>query len=269
MLTSEKIIYLQIPKTATTQITKALCLYDQSSELRIRHDFLDKKPIDKLVFASIRSPWSWYVSYWSFCCMKRGVTFQKTTRYPKLNRYLSKVVGVSPDRIPLYKDRIQRAQEWRPLYADWRQPELFREWLTKLLFEDHGRNLEKGFGTDAVSKVVGVPTYLLLRYSAERDVWKVKRQDLKNYHDILDFYEKNSTIDRFIKVEHLESDLASVLSSLGYITDVKDLKRLGKSNKSQHYTDRYYYDQFTLDLVRQRDKLIIDRFGYEPPQLET
>ena len=48
-------------------------------------------------------------------------------------------------------------------------------------------------------------------------------------------------------------------------SDILSWPRTNPSSKRRGL--EYYYDAETIDLVYQRDRLIVEKFGYEPPRL--
>ena len=69
-----------------------------------------------------------------------------------------------------------------------------------------------------------------------------------------------------IKMENLVPNFLGVLEKHNInLTDsaTTKLKEKKKSNTSKHLNYREYYDEECIELVRQKDRLIIDLFKYE------
>jgi hypothetical protein len=71
MFVSDKLIYLQMQKTASTHIAKTLAAV-VGGEQFVQHQHLAIDPDGRLVVASIRNPFSWYVSLWAYGCRGGG-----------------------------------------------------------------------------------------------------------------------------------------------------------------------------------------------------
>src|SRR5881394_2338445 len=80
MFVSEKLAYLQMEKTASTHIAKVMAQIVGGEQL-VQHIHLTRDPFDarlpvdvsnRLVVASIRNPWSWYLSLWAYGCRGGG-----------------------------------------------------------------------------------------------------------------------------------------------------------------------------------------------------
>ena len=87
------------------------------------------------------------------------------------------------------------------------------------------------------------------------------------------FEKSNCFIDYFIRNEHLEADLFSTLEAIGYRIPEKkkqDLTLSPKTNiSSRSGTVGDYYDSDLIRMVADREKLLIDKFDYELPELAT
>jgi hypothetical protein len=76
-------------------------------------------------------------------------------------------------------------------------------------------------------------------------------------------------IDHFIRNERLESDLLDALQSMK--VEIPDgvaagmMSRPRTNTSSKRHGPEYYYDAETEKLVGDRDRLIVDKFGYLAP----
>ncbi|MHA1108411.1 MAG: hypothetical protein ACTSQV_04755, partial [Alphaproteobacteria bacterium] len=80
-------------------------------------------------------------------------------------------------------------------------------------------------------------------------------------------YNEYGIVDRFIKMEHLEHDLSSILQDLKIDFDRDIFISKSKTNTSKHHKASFYYDAETIALVNQQDQLLISAFNYETPSL--
>jgi len=74
--------------------------------------------------------------------------------------------------------------------------------------------------------------------------------------------------DFFCRVECLEQDLIAGLERSGLPLDDRQtnlLLGMQRVNTSEHGNSTSYYDEELIELVRKRDRLIIEKFGYEYP----
>lgn len=70
MFVNDSFFYLQMQKTGCTRIAEILLDVVGGEQLNPKHTTVVKP--DRPVIGSIRSPWAWYVSLWSFGCQGEG-----------------------------------------------------------------------------------------------------------------------------------------------------------------------------------------------------
>lgn len=75
MIEADSFIYPQMQKTGCTRIGEILIELCGGQSVGRKHGTIAEKP-DKLVIGSIRNPWAWYVSLWSFGCEGKGMIRQ-------------------------------------------------------------------------------------------------------------------------------------------------------------------------------------------------
>ncbi len=110
MIEYGRFIYLDVQRTGSTHV---IALLEQVCEeplvLRRRHGPISKRPLHllrphKLTFATVRNPWDWYVSLWSFGAGKKSA----------MRRWL---------RASLPRNEVQAFYDTRDPFAS------FRRWL--------------------------------------------------------------------------------------------------------------------------------------------
>lgn len=91
---------------------------------------------------------------------------------------------------------------------------------------------------------------------------------LLDFSNLVQFEQENCYINNFIKCETLKHDVCTLIEKERSLT--KDERALilspEKTNASKRpLTLKDYYDDECLNLIGERDKLIIDKFGYTQP----
>lgn len=278
MFVSERLIYLQLQKTGCTHITKLLrtCV---GGEERGKHSRLHWETGGRFVLGSIRNPWSWYLSLWAYGCAGGGGFRKRTSiRSWRLSYHLSRLpkqLGVTP--LPVAETLTSMARNvtkptdrWRRVYADSDDPGCFREWLA-MVFDSRRRfDFGEGFGYSPVSSYAGLLTYRYVRLfwrslgplfgpDAPKDLVALRQLD-----------EEQNVLDHAVRTEHLEADLLTALAAAGEDLDgqqraIVERGRASKTNASSHRDLAYYYDAECLARIAERERFIIDRYGYAPP----
>lgn len=286
MLISDKLIYLELPKTACSHIRDLLQLLI-GGEIIGKHNrppnYLLQKN-DKFIVGSIRNPWDWYVSLWAFGCDGKGSLYSRLTS-KKLNKKglisFKELNTINAFSLPIFVRIIlenyrKNINLYKEIYSDSKNPQKFRQWL-KLILEltsDTKFYLGDGYPFSSISTFAGFYTYYYIRLFAENfaDVY-TKR--FENTEELRKFDQDNNILHDVIRVEALESDLVKIINKIGYNVDWSDLELISTfkpnwhSNKnsktnssSRNKKYQYYYDSESIELVSRREKFMIQKYGY-------
>lgn len=256
MVIADRLVYLELQKTGCTHI-RTLLQQLVGGELVGRHNRAPRTLLDgqRLLIGSIRNPWDWYVSLWSYGCDRRGSLFARTTRTPAAQRWWALLPGQGPS--------------WADTYADSRDPRRFRQWLQLV----HGRRtmaaIGEGYARSPVSQVAGLLTYRFLKLFCTHKGQARALRHCTSLQAIERFAARRCFIDAFIRTETLEADLLRILQAHGVVPDAQrwlELSNRPPTNPSSRSgSTGHYYDAASLALVAERDQMIIRRFHYTPP----
>jgi len=269
MFINDKLIYLQLQKTASTHI--ALLLDSRLPGKQVgKHGPLTRDPGGRMVVGSVRNPWNWYVSLWAFGCQQRGAIRNRlVASFPANLTHILRRNSIHPGRWlqSVRQLRLQahkNAALWQSLYASSDDPELFREWLRNM-FTGKGKSLQPGeYPFLPMNRIAGLMTFRFLRLFIDDGVWRNRASDIKTLADIRALFEQHCIVDEFIRTESIERDIARLLTGLGVDVNEEDLQT-AKANTSRRRDVNYYYDAESIELVREQEQFIIGHFGYEPP----
>lgn len=266
MFVSDRLIYLQLQKTACTHIEKVLQTHLDGKQIG-KHGPLTFDPGNRLILGSIRNPFDWYVSLWSYGCQRRGYIHSALTQSSSdlVRRHLRER-GRNPRRWPEMLNFLRRAIRHDPapyadFYADANDPARFQGWLAHILAKPYRPYLQDGYPQYAIDDQIGLMTYRFMRLFVDHAEW-MKRNRLSTAKEVAELHRRASICSTFIRMENLEEDLAKVLTQIGIAKTPDDLKT-EKINTSSHRPYAEYYDDQATQLVRQRDALILDTFGYD------
>lgn len=282
MFVSEKFLYIELPKTACSQIRDFLKHLAGGENIgkhnRPSQDLLDS---ERAVIGSIRNPWDWYVSLWAFGCDSKGVLHKRlTSRKLRGNSLLgSHASAMRPYSVLpfLLNNLLKPCGDWERLYSDSKDPVLFREWLCKLLDTRSGTKytLGDGYAFSPLSSYAGLYTFYYLQLFLQNDL-DLFGDKVENLEKLKSLDEENNVLDYVISVENLESDLIKTLSKIGFEFDKKDIVNELRTFKPSWHKDkgtltnsssrvrdyRYYYDSDTTELVHNLEKHIVLKYGY-------
>lgn len=266
MFVSKKLVYLQMQKTGSTHVTKVL-KDNLKGKTRERHEQLEDYDAfrDRPIISSVRNPWDWYVSLWSFGCSGSGGFHKYLVANPWSEvRHAFKYRQAGPVATALARvvTQVGRRPDWAALYSDVKNEANFRVWL-KLVLGAEGRHIAKeAYAASPVKDVIGFMTYRFLALTTAYDKWNEEGRRARTYPELSAFADHNTVTTRILRMESLNEELLDLLTSLGKKITMEDLEAIGKTNASSHRKYDTYYDDETYNLVAARDRFIIERYGY-------
>lgn len=263
------LLYIQMQKTGCTHITRLLGRLFRGREIG-KHVAASPRQIvaTPLRISSIRNPWAWYVSLWTFGVQGDGVLHHRLTNR-SLRRPLTECLR-HPARFPrpFLTENRRDVAAWRQVYTDANDVDAFRAWLRMVLDPVNASFLGEGYGELAVTPPCGYMThrYLSLCCRSPRDLERSGR--FSSFADLSDFDRERCYIDFFIRQESLEEGLCEAVGRVRPLTTsdrsiIDSGQHTNTSQRTRPVGD--YYDDALQALVGQRDRLIVEKFGYHPP----
>lgn len=265
MIVSESFVYLELHKTGCTHTRNILMQLESIKTKEIgKHNAIDELPkamqqgiAGKKILGNIRNPWDWYVSLWAFGCMGKGGLFKN---YPDTPNRTS-ILGWKEMARRFRDDELIKTDK-ASIYSNPEDPEGFRAWIKAIL--NRKVDFGEGYKQNQISKDIGLLTYRYLLLFTKNGVTALTR--LEDYKAIVQHEKERNLIDIIIRNESIEADLLNNCSALGI--ECSELRKLikmtsiQKTNSSKRRGYKYYYDEDTKELVRQKEKFIIEKFGY-------
>lgn len=253
MYLTDELIYIQMQKTGCTHIANLLSEF-YPGEQTVKHNAATKEQLQsgRYIISSIRDPWDWYLSLWTFGVQRKGGLLQRLTS----EHYSG----------PLPENR--NPEFWQELYSRNDDVMAFRNWLQMIHAPQNSYYLGEDYGKTTITNLCGFMTFRYLYLCCQNIELLYKPNEYFTPLTLKNFDVANCYIDFFIRQESLEADLCEALSHIRRVTsEQRDyIFERGKSNISiRKYTLGNYYDQNSVDLVMHRDALIINRFNYSPP----
>lgn len=256
MYETDKLVFVQMQKTGSTHIATLLSAITngpQPNEGEGKHfkATADQIASGKTIISSIRNPWDWYVSLWTFGCNGKGGLWNR-------------LVSNSKSEGPLDKEK------WREVYANKADTGLFREWLCMLFNPINKPLIEHDPNGKCETHQWGFMTH---RYT--RLCWRDKPPIITSNQaqaraEPTDIDDTRCYIDHFIRLESLEEDFIRVIGGIHDLNrEQKSLILRARPTNASHrvYPIHKYYDRSTTSLVKEGDKLIAYKFGYEEPNI--
>ncbi len=272
MFVSEALIYLQLHKTGCTHIENLL-RQTVGGEVIGKHERLPAGfPVGgRKLLGSVRNPWDWYVSLWAYGCGGHGGLRSQLTGPRRWRGHGFRHHPTLALR-RLLAETGRSASAWRRLYADVTNPALFREWVRRLHDPRHRHAVGEGYAESPIHRHSGFLTYryALLYVRDPAALYTAKVASPAGLKSVID---QGSLLDAVIRNERLEDDLLDALRQCGVSLDadrVALIRAGNRTNASQRSRDlNLYYDQETRELVRERDGILIGKYGYAGPEVEN
>lgn len=227
---------------------------------------------NKYFISSIRNPWDWYLSLWTYGVQGDGGLMKRLTKSNRLQSLKSTIRNPKKNYSNLFHELLKNVTAWRNVYDESDNVKSFRKWLKLIHDPSNSYFMGEGYGDTAITGFCGFMTYRYL-YLCCQNVSELRNSGLISNHSDLVQYEKNNCyIDFFIRQESLEDDLYEAAERVRPLLQVeKDLiygvKKINASKRSLLISD--YYDNESIKLIYNRDKLLIDKFDYSPPQITS
>jgi len=271
MFQSEQFIYIQMPKTGSAHIVILLSELFDGEEVG-KHNAAKKEQVNsgRFFISSIRSPWDWYLSLYTFGVLEKGGVWRRLTTekqsYPSAKSVIKSPFKELSKFLKIQKDTKMR----RNLYDKNCNIASFRRWLKFVHDTNNKRLLGEGYGKTVITGLCGFMTYRYLRLCCQ-NIGELRKPDLiRNYNDLVQFDRRNCYIDFFIHQESLEDDLCKAVENIRSLSieekeRIYSAEKINISNRSLLISD--YYDREAIDLVYNRERFLIEKFGYSPPEL--
>jgi hypothetical protein len=287
MLISEKLIFVELQKTGSTHIkTQLKKLVGGENDGKHNVPSAELLASGKKFIASVRDPWAWYLSLWSYGCLQKGELYERLTNEKKWKKMLEKEAGKASSetepaepagaegeegdktkgKAKILPDNFTPERAKTFWYGDPDNAEAFREWLQAVLAVQPLRKvLEAGYGKSPISKAGGLMTFryfTLCTKNGENVDKAVSTMEALRTYD-----KENCFIDFFVRNESLAEDLIKAIEGCGVELDEEKKKTIRDAKKtnvsSRPHGPAHYYDDASIQLVARREKFIIEKFGYK------
>jgi hypothetical protein len=262
MLVSKKLVFLELQKTGSTHIKQLLKkTVGGVNDGKHNQATTELRESGKHFIGSIRDPWGWYLSLFSYGCQKKGGVYLRTTNPARWKQLRKGGTLEGADGFDSYSAQFMREQ----VYADPDNAEHFRAWLRLVLTAGpHRALIEDGFAESPISAIAGLMTYryFLLFVDGGAAVPETVTTLKK-----LQAHEKKSLfVEHIVRNESLAEDLIKAVEACGETLSPEQqvqIREAPRTNTSpRKFGKTHYYDEASVALVAEREKFIIDKFGY-------
>lgn len=267
---TDQLIYIQMQKTGSSHIAFLLSRLFDGEQIG-NHNAASAEQInsDLYFISSIRNPWAWYLSLWTFGVQGGGGLKEILTTRMYRRAFSSLLENPRQGLGAFRHEAFKSIGEWRAVYDDNSNVESFRQWLKMVHDPRNAHRLGEGYGNSAITTFCGFMTYRYL-YLCCNDPRKLCDAGMmSSYSDVARFESEASYIDFTIRQEALEEDLIAAVEGVrplspGEKETILGTRKVNTSKRSRDIGD--YYDDESIELVARREKLLIDKFQYKAPR---
>jgi hypothetical protein len=270
MFQCEQLIYIQMQKTGCSHIASLLAnLFDGQQIGKHNAPSNEQIELNKYFISSIRNPWDWYLSLWTFGVQGDGRLMHRLTRRNLLHSIKSAIKSPIKKFCYPYRELSKDVVLWRQVYSKSDDVKSFRKWVQLMLDPGNSHHLHESYGKTAIAGLCGFMTYRYLKLCCRNPETLHNSGLFSTYTDLVQFEKNNCFIDFFIRQESLEDDFCIAAEKVRPLKPeekerIYEAKKTNTSRRNLLLAD--YYDQESIALVHNRDKLLIDKFGYFPPK---
>ncbi len=269
MFISKELVFIELHKSGSTHITKLLFHLLAGKQVG-KHNPASEKQIEvgKFFVTSIRNPWEWYVSLWSYGNLDRGLLKMQLTRR-KFLRYLLASFQNPIRFLPLLKNEFTKdTRSWEKYYSREGDPAVFRKWLHKLLDPNITVLPIEGFKNKKAAPLnIGLYTHRYLQLCCIQPHRIAGLDANHRYGELVAFDQRHCYINFFIRFEHLEAELCEAIERVRGLSEqeksfIYNQKKTNESGWKMPLSR--YYDSETIELIAVKDRLLIEKFDYKP-----
>ncbi len=253
MIEYKNLIYLDVYKTGSSHIKSLLDeVLDEKAIRCIRHaPMTSGRPYSwkggKLIFATVRNPWDWYVSQWSYAGSEKG----------SLYKHFETALG--KEELGQLFDR----QNPRQGFSRWLRAVNDREFVERVI----GQNMRKS----GLAGSIGLYSYRFMRVTTPYPKFFLKRWMLPSIDALVRYQRRFGLYDEVLRAESLDDDLVEFVQKhrerCGFVEHAGELVRQAATrpkNRSVKFLPSYrdYYDDELREMVGRKDRLFVELFGY-------
>lgn len=271
MLIGDNYVFVELQKTGSTHIKQQLqALLGGRSEGKHNKPSDEQLGPDRVIIGSVRDPWSWYLSLWSYGCQRRGSLYTRLVDPQNWQHSLPLMQSRQREHGDLMLEQLtpQRAHDvW---YADTGSGEGFREWLRALCLPEMRTTVQSGFEASGLGRWgCGMMSYRYLKLFT-RGVTTLA-QEVHSDEELREWARRHFRPAHMIRLHALAEDLIATVQALGGVLSPEQCEALRQARptnrSSRPHPFGHYYDAQSLDEVARREWLLIERHGFQRPSL--
>lgn len=253
MIEFEKYIYLDVYKTGSSHLKHLLPEITDGPMIRMRRHapLTAGRPYTwtggKLVFATVRNPWDWYTSLWSYACERKGAIW----------RFFSEALA---------------KKELRLMFDTGDAKASFERWLRAVNDKDFmERVIRNNLPESGLAGIVGLYTFRFMRVTTPYPTLLLKNWMVGDIDAAIRYQRRFALYREILRSESLNDDLIAFVrqhrARCRFKPDAEAIiEKFARKprNTSARILPGFqdYYTDETRALVAEKDRLFVELFGY-------
>ena len=265
MIIGKNFFIIEIPKTGTSFLRNYFKKYKNIS-LTTHHDTIEHNPKLNLLkkeyrISIIRSPYSWYLSFWKWSCLKKNMSplyKDLTSQRLKIKRlkFNSNIFSYIASQIT--KD----TKELKKLFSDVNSRKNFNKVLEILLNKRFKSLISSDFSFMQQERL-GYMTHYFFYQNVLRKHYNILFKSNLSFNQTIKKLDSKIFTNYYFKTERLTKDLNNFLKKSG----IKNLKIANidrnKSSSSKNLGMIKFFNKKNLVLIEKKENYIFKKFKYK------
>ena len=265
MIIGKNFFIIEIPKTGTSFLRNYFKKY-KNILLTTHHDTVEHNPKLNLLkkkyrISIIRSPYSWYLSFWKWSCLKKNMSplyKDITSQRLKIKRlkFNSNIFNYIASQIT--KD----TKELKKLFSDVNSKKNFNKVLEILLNKKFKSLISSDFSFMRQERL-GYMTHYFFYQNVLRKHYNILFKSNLNFNQTIKKLDSKIFTNYHFKTERLTKDLKNFLKKCGLKeTKTSNIDR-NKSFKQKNQNITKFFTKKNLALIENKESYIFKKFKYK------
>ena len=265
MIIGKNFFIIEVPKTGTSFLRSYFKRYKDIS-ITTHHDTVEhnlKSNLFKKKFkvGVIRSPYSWYLSFWKWSCIKKNMSplyKDLTSKRVKMKR-----LKFSSNIFKYLVSQISKdTNELKKLFSDANSKKNFNKVL-KILLNAKYKNLISSDYSFMPHEKLGYMSHYFFYQNVLRKDYNILFKSNYSFDQMIKKLNSKIFTNYYFKTENLNQDLKNFLKK----ANIKEKKtdNLDKNSTSDKNNENVFqfFNKKNLQLIEKKEKYIFDKFKYK------
>lgn len=265
MIIGKNFFIIEIPKTGTSFVRNYFKKY-KNILITTHHDTVEHNPNLKLLkkkyrISIIRSPYSWYLSFWKWSCLKKNISplyKDMTSQRLKIKRlrFNSNFFNYIAHQITKDTNNLKK------LFSDVNSKKNFNKVL-EILLNSKFKNLIGSDFSFMPQEKLGYMTHYFFYQNVLRKHYNVLFKSNLNFNHTIKKLDSKIFTNYHFKTEKLTVDLKNFLKKSG----IKEIKKINvdknETSRGKKYAFIKFFTKKNLVLIEKKENYIFKKFKYK------